>query len=326
MELKEKKKILGMNREEFYIFLRKYGIGVVMIFMIIILTIASPTFRTTGNVISILLQVSINGLLALGMVFVITAGGIDLSIGSMLALSSVIIGAVLDLTGNILLASMAAVAATTIFGFINGFLVAKLNMVPFVVTLATMCVIRGAAYVISGGYAQSLGNPQFRQIGAGKLFEIIPYPVIILIIFAILAFILLHMTKFGRHIYAVGGNIVAATESGINVFRVRTYSFIISGFCAGIAGVILTSRIGAAQPNIGVSYELDAIAACVVGGTSFLGGISTIPGVFMGIIILGLTYNGMNLIGISSFFQTITKGLLIIGAVMIDMFMSKRKR
>lgn len=325
MELKEKNKILGMNRAEFNIFMRRYGIGLVVISLILILTITSPTFRTIGNTISILLQVSLNGLLALGMVFVITAGGIDLSIGSMLALASVIIGVVLNLTGNILLACVAAVAATTFFGYLNGILVAKLDMIPFVVTLATMLVIRGVAYIISGGYAQSLGNTQFRLIGGGKLFGIIPYPIIVLIITAILAYILLHWTKFGRYIYAIGGNIDAATEAGINVSRIRTFSFIISGFCAGIAGIILTSRISAAQPNVGVGYELDAIAACVIGGTSFVGGIGTIPGTFMGIIILGLTYNGMNLIGISSFWQTITKGLLILGAVMLDTFMNKRR-
>ena len=325
MELKEKNKILGMKRDEFNIFMRSYGVGLVMIGLILILTIASPTFRTVGNVISILLQVSLNGLLALGMTFVITAGGIDLSIGSMLALASVVIGVVLNLTGNILLACVAAVAATTFFGYLNGILVGKLNMVPFVVTLATMLVIRGVAYIISGGYAQSLGNTQFRLIGGGKLFGIIPYPVIVLIIIAILAYILLHWTKFGRYIYAIGGNIDAATESGINVSCVRISSFIISGFCAGIAGIILTSRISAAQPNIGVGYELDAIAACVIGGTSFSGGIGTIPGTLMGVIILGLTYNGMNLIGISSFWQTITKGLLILGAVMLDTFMNKKK-
>jgi ribose/xylose/arabinose/galactoside ABC-type transport system permease subunit len=325
MELKEKNKILGINRDEFIIFMRRYGIGLAVLGLILILTIASPTFRTFRNTISILLQVSLNGLLALGMVFVITAGGIDLSIGSMLALTSVIIGAVLNSTGNILLACVTAVAATTFFGYLNGILVAKLDMIAFVVTLATMLVIRGVAYIISGGYAQSLGNAQFKLVGGGKLFGIIPYPIIILIIIAILAYVLLHWTKFGRYIYAIGGNIDAATKSGINVSRIRTFSFIISGFCASIAGIILTSRISAAQPNIGVGYELDAIAACVIGGTSFVGGIGTIPGTFMGVILLGLTYNGMNLLGISSFWQTITKGLLILGAVMLDKFMNKRK-
>jgi ribose/xylose/arabinose/galactoside ABC-type transport system permease subunit len=319
------KKILGMDQTELNIFARRYGISFVMIIMIVALAIVSPTFRTSGNVLSILLQVSMNGILALGMVFVITAGGIDLSIGSMLALTSVIIGVILNATGNIVLACCCAVAATTFFGFINGVLVAKFNMFPFVVTLATQLVIRGIAYIISGGYSQSLANDDFLKIGAGKLFGVIPFPVIILLVVATVSYVILHNTKLGRYIYAVGGNMNAATASGVNVFWTRTNSFIISGFCCGIAGIIMTSRISAAQPNIGVGYETDAIAACVIGGTSFAGGVATIPGTVVGIIIIGLIYNGMNLVGINSYWQTITKGLLIIGAVMIDMFMNKRR-
>ncbi|MEM1484537.1 ABC transporter permease [Oscillospiraceae bacterium PP1C4] len=325
MILQRKKMILGMDQLEFKLFMKKYGIGVVMLGMIALLSIVSPTFRTSGNVISILLQVSINGILALGMVFVITAGGIDLSIGSMLALTSVVIGTVLNATENILLACVAAVAATTLFGFSNGAIIAKFNMFPFVVTLASQLIIRGVAYIVSGGYSESLANIDFKKIGSGKLLNVIPYPIIFLIIVAVLAYIILHCTKFGRYIYAVGGNINAATAAGVNVFWTRTGSFIISGFCAGIAGIIMTSRISAAQPNIGVGYETDAIAACVIGGTSFSGGVATIPGTVMGIVIIGLIYNGMNLIGINSYWQTITKGLLIIGAVMLDMFINKRK-
>lgn len=319
------KKILGMDQNEFSIFSRRYGIGVVMVAMIILLAIISPTFRTSGNIISIMLQVSMNGILAMGMVFVITGGGIDLSIGSQLALTSVVVGTVLTKTGNIPLACLLAILCTTLFGFINGFLIAKFNMVPFVVTLATQLVIRGAAYVISGGYSASLANENYKTIGAGKLLGFIPYPVIILLFVSAIAFTYLHHTKFGRYVYAVGGNVNAAVASGVNVFwtRVRTYMF--SGVCCGIAGIIMTSRISAAQPNIGVGYETDAIAACVIGGTSFAGGVATIPGTFMGIIIIGLIYNGMNLVGISSYWQTITKGLLIIGAVMLDMFMNKKK-
>jgi len=318
------KKRFGMSEIEFNLFMRRYGIGFIMILMIIVLSIISPTFRTGNNVISILLQVSINGILALGMVFVITGGGIDLSIGSMLALTSVIIGVMLNSTGNILLACIVSVAVTTFFGLVNGVIIAKFKMFPFVVTLATQLVIRGTAYIISGGYSQSLANADFRQIGAGKLFGVIPYPVIMLAIVAVIAYVLLHWTRFGRYVYAVGGNKNAAIASGVNVFWTTAGTYIISGFCAGIAGIIMTSRISAAQPNIGVGYETDAIAACVIGGTSFAGGVSTIPGTVIGIIIIGLIYNGMNLVGISSYWQTITKGLLIIGAVMLDMAINKK--
>jgi ribose/xylose/arabinose/galactoside ABC-type transport system permease subunit len=318
-------KILGMNQAEFSIFTRRYGISFVMFIMIIGLAVVSPTFRTSGNVLSILLQVSINGILALGMVFVITAGGIDLSIGSMLALTSAMIGAILMRTGNIFLACACSILITTVFGFLNGLLVAKFKMFPFVVTLATQLVIRGIAYIVSGGYSQSLANDGFMKIGAGKVFGVIPIPVIMLLAVAVVSYIILHNTKLGRYIYAVGGNINAATASGVNVFWTQINSFVISGICCGIAGIIMTSRINAAQPNIGVGYETDAIAACVIGGTSFAGGVATIPGTVVGIIIIGLIYNGMNLIGISTYWQTITKGLLIIGAVMIDMFMNKRR-
>ena len=181
-----------------------------------------------------------------------------------------------------------AVAATTLFGFLNGILIAKFNMFPFVVTLATQLVIRGVAYIISGGYSASLANADFKNIGNGKLFSIIPIPVVILFAIAILAYIIMHWTHFGRYIYAVGGNMNSAIASGVNVFWTRTFSFTIMGFCAGVAGVIMTSRISAAQPNIGVGYETDAIAACVIGGTSFSGGIATIPGTMIGIVIIGI--------------------------------------
>ena len=325
MNTKPEKKILWMDQNDFSIFMKRYGIGVIMLAMIVLLAIVSPTFRTSGNIISILLQISINGILAFGMVFVITSGCVDLSIGSMLALTSVIVGTMLNATGNILLSCLVAVAVTTLFGFINGALIAGFDMFPFVVTLATQLVIRGVAYILSGGYSASLANQEFKEIGGGKLFDVIPYPVIILLIVAVIAYIIMHHTTFGRYVYAVGGNPNTARASGISVFWTITGAYIISGVCSGIAGAIMTSRISAAQPNIGVGYETDAIAACVIGGTSFNGGIATIPGTFMGIIIIGLIYNGMNLVGINSYWQTITKGLLIIAAVMLDKFMNKRK-
>jgi ribose/xylose/arabinose/galactoside ABC-type transport system permease subunit len=152
-----------------------------------------------------------------------------------------------------------------------------------------------------------------------------PYPVIILLVVFLISYTLLHWTKFGRYVYAVGGNINAATASGVNIFWTRTMTFVISGIFAGIAGILMTAKINAAQPNIGVGYETDAIAACVIGGASFAGGVSTIPGTLVGIVIIGLIYNGMNLIGVESYFQTIVKGLLIIGAVMLDMTINKKR-
>jgi ribose/xylose/arabinose/galactoside ABC-type transport system permease subunit len=318
---KQKLQIFGISKE---IFMKKYGILFVLILMIVLLSIVSPTFRTINNAVSILQQISTNGVLALGMVFVITAGGIDLSIGSLLALTSVIIGRVLNSDGSLLTAISLSIAMCAFFGFLNGYLTAKFNMFPFVVTLSTQLVIRGAAYIIARGKTVTLLNVHFRKIGLGRLGQLVPYSVLILLGVAVIAYILLHWTRFGRYIYAVGGNIHAATASGVNVLWIRIFSFVIMGVCAGISGVILTSRINAAQPNIGMGYETDAIAACVIGGTSFAGGVSTIPGTIIGIIIIGIIYNGMNLLKIDSYYQTVAKGVLIIGAVMLDMFINKR--
>ncbi|NLF27311.1 MAG: ABC transporter permease [Clostridiales bacterium] len=316
-----------MERRDYSAFMRKYGVGFVLLLMVVAMLVVSPVFRTWSNALSVLLQVAINGILALGMVFVITAGGIDLSIGSMLALAGSIVGVMLtqDPT-NIPAACLLAVAACTAFGLVNGVLVARFNMFPFVVTLSTQLVIRGLAYIVTGGYSLTLTSKPFRQIGGGKLFDVIPYPVIVFTLLAIFAFILLHKTKFGRYIYAVGGNMTAAIASGVNVFWTRVWSFVIMGFGAGIAGVIMASRISAGQPNIGTGYETDAIAACVIGGTSFSGGISTIPGTVIGVLIIGVIYNAMNLLRINTYWQTIAKGLLIIGAVMLDMLMTRRRK
>ena len=316
------KRILGMSRNEF---MKKYGIAGVLLLMIIFMCIASPTFRTAGNVISILQQVSVNGVLALGMVFVITSGCIDLSIGSMLALTSVIIGMVFDFSESIMLCVILSVIACCVFGFLNGALVAGFHMFPFVVTLSTQLVIRGVGYILCDGRTKTLTNKNFRQIGLGKIAGFIPNSILILLAVAFVAYLLMHWTKFGRYVYATGGNKNAAIASGVNVFWITVLTYVWMGFCAAVAGIVLTSRINASQANIGVGYETDAIAACVIGGTSFAGGVATIPGTLVGILIIGVIYNGMNLLSISSYLQTITKGLLIIGAVLLDMAMNKRR-
>lgn len=326
MERNDNKRILGMDQHDLSLFTRRYGIVFIMIAMFIALSLSTSSFLTLGNVTNVLSTVALNGVLAMGMVFVITAGGIDLSIGAMLALASTFIGIVLEYTGSIPLACIGAVGICTLFGLINGLLIAKFNMFPFVVTLASQLVIRGLGYVISGGYSFALARPNFTQIGLGKLYGLIPYPILILLAVTILSYLMMHWTKFGRYVYSVGGNINAAKASGVNVQWTQILTYVISGFCAGVAGIIMTARINAAQPNIGIGYETDAIAACVIGGTSFAGGISTIPGTLVGIIIIGLIYNGMNLIGVSSYWQTICKGLLIIGAVLIDNLINKRRK
>jgi len=301
----------------------QYGIGVVLVIMMIVIAFMEPRFLTLDNIINVATQISINGLLCYGLCICITTGGIDLTVGAQLALTSCIIGQTMTNWGwPAFMAILAGVAVATAFGFINGVLIAKFNMFPFVVTLSMQLVIRGLSQVITGGKAVMITNDWFAKIYSGKLLGI-PMPIIIFIIVTVLMYLMLHWTKFGRYIFAVGGNVNAAIASGVSRFWVLVGTYTISGLLAGLAAMIYTSKTGAAQSNIGVGYETDAIAAAVLGGTSFAGGIATIPGDVLGIFIIGLIYNGMNMIGVSSYFQSIVKGLIIIGAVMLDMVMNK---
>jgi len=319
----KREKILGMDQTDFTLFMRRYGIGLVLVAMCVFLTIASPNFTKPSNLLSILNSVAVNGCIAFGMCVVITGGGIDLSVGSMLALGSVMIGKMLDTTGNNLTACLVCIAICTFFGLINGVLLARFDLFPFVVTLATQLSIRGVGYLISGGYSEGLSNVTFTDIGIGKSFGI-PNAVFFLTAILIITYILMHQTKFGRYDYAIGGNKAAAIASGVPVFWTTVGTYVFSGFCTGVAAVLMSARINAAQPNIGIGYETDAIAACVIGGTSFAGGISTIPGCMIGILMIGVIYNGMNLLGVSSYWQTILKGLLILLALLLDRFMNKK--
>jgi ribose/xylose/arabinose/galactoside ABC-type transport system permease subunit len=307
-------------------FTRKYGILLILVSMIVFLLSASPTFRTTQNAINVLNQISINGIIAVGMTFVIIGGGIDLSIGSMIAIASVVTGAVLTANpNNVVLAVILSILACGVVGLFNGFFIAKFEMFPFVVTLGTQLIARGVAYVISDGKSYVLESEAFKEIGQGKLFGVIPYSVLILAVVILIGYILLSRMKFGQYLYAVGGNVFTANASGVNVFLNKVMTYMMMGLITGIAGVILTSRVNAGQPSIGSGYELDAIAAVVIGGGSLNGGVGTIPGTVIGILMIGVINNGMNLMGVSSFYQQIVKGLIILGAVLLDITISRRK-
>ena len=313
------------NQDRIRALLGQYGIGIVLIIMMVVIAIMEPRFLTPGNIINVATQISINGLLCYGLCLAITTGGIDLTVGAQLALTSCIIGTTMGKLGwPAFLCVLAGIAVATAFGFLDGLLIAKFNMFPFVVTLSMQLVIRGLSQVITGGQAIMLTNEWFTGIYSNKLLGI-PMPIIIFIVVTIIMYLMLHWTKFGRYIFAVGGNVNAAIASGVSRFWVIVGVYTISGVLAGIASMIYTSKTGAAQSNIGVGYETDAIAAAVLGGTSFAGGIATIPGCVLGIFIIGLIYNGMNMIGVSSYYQSIVKGLIIIGAVMLDMVMNKNK-
>ena len=304
--------------------LGKYGIGIVLLFLMLIIGILEPSFRTGTNFLNVATQVSINGLISFGMCLVITTGGIDLSVGAQLALVSCVLGQLITKQGmNALLAIIIAVLVSTFLGFLNGILISRFHMFPFVVTLSSQLIIRGLAQIISGGQSIPLQSTFITDVYNMKLLGI-PFPILYLTVATVAAYLILHWTKLGRYIFAVGGNENAAIASGVNHYWVKTTVYMISGLMAGLAGVIMAAKTGSAQSNIGVGYETDAIAACVIGGTSFAGGEATIPGVLMGIFIIGFIYNGMNLIGIQSYFQPMTKGMGIILAVLLDMFMKRK--
>lgn len=294
-------------------FAKKYGIFIVLIVMWIILLCVSPTFRTVDNAVNILRQVSVNGIIAIGMTFVIMTGGIDLTVGSLIAVSGVVAGSILVKNPDqVIMAIAAALLACGLFGAMNGFFVAYMKVPAFVATLAGMTIGRGFAYVYSDGKPYTLSSPGFSVIGKGSV------PIIIFLIIALLSHILLSRMKFGRYIYATGGNIKAADTSGVKVKSVLLRVYILGGVLAGIAGVVLSSRTNSGQPAVGVGYETDAIAAAVIGGTSMTGGIGTIGGTLIGILIIGTLNNGLNLLDVSSYYQQIIKGLIILGAVCFD--------
>ena len=274
-----------------------------------------------NNLLNLLRQASVNALIAFGMTFVILTAGIDLSVGSILAFTGAII-AMMILNGTpAWLAGFIGLMLGAVLGAINGLFITWGRVTPFIATLATMTIWRGATYVFTGGNPVTGGKTNtsffFQFIGQGYLFGI-PFPVIITLIAFIICYILLHKTAFGRKIFALGGNEKAAFVAGVKTKKLLIIIYTISGLLAALAGFILTSRLGSAQPDAGMSYEMDAIASTVIGGASLMGGKGRMSGTLVGALLIASLSNGMNLLGINSFYQQIVKGVVILIAVMID--------
>jgi len=299
--------------------LSKYGIFMALIFLIILFGALRPeTFFTLTNMMIILRQISINGILAIGMAYVIITGGIDLSVGSILAFSAIVAANFAHPGGHsIMIVILVALFVGAILGAINGVVIAAGNIPPFIVTLGMMTVARGLTQLSNGGRPVNNLDPTFNYIGGGSIFGI-PIPVIIFIFIIGIAWFLLNKTKFGRYALAVGGNRATAEVSGINTKKIIALTYILSGVLAGISGMILTSRVQSALVGAGMGYELDAIAGAVIGGTSMSGGKGTIGGTVIGVLIIGILSNGLDLTGISSYYQQIIKGIIIVAAVLFD--------
>ena len=299
------------------------GLVVFIALMVIVMAIVSPVFLTKENLINILRQVSLNGILAVGLTFVILTGGIDLSVGSLVAVTGVIVGSMLINGYSPLEAVVAGVAISVLFGVFNGVMIAYCGLPPFIATLAGQTIGRGFALVFSDGKPYAVTDKAFLAIGKGSALGI-PIPIWILFVVCVTAAIVLNKTTYGRHVYAFGGNRNATKLSGVKTRFVELIVYVISALMAGIVGVILAARISSGQPTAGTGYELDAIAAVAIGGTSMSGGIGTLSGTILGFIIIGVLSNSLTLLNVSSFYQQIVKGAIILIAVLMDM-RSKRK-
>lgn len=299
--------------------LSRYGIVLALLLLCAAMSWLSPHFLTASNLSNVMLQISINGILAIGMTFVILAAGVDLSVGSVMAFAGMVAAglassAATQGAGWGIAAGLAAGAAC---GAANGLAVAFLRLPSFVVTLGMLSAARGMVQIWNDGMAVSGLGPAFVFIGQGR-FAGLPMPVWIFLGLLALAWLVLGHTRFGRHVHAVGGNEKSARTSGIATRKVQLAVYTVCGLCAGLAGIVLTARTTSALTQAGMGYELDAIAAVVIGGTSLSGGIGGVAGTLFGALIIGVINNGLDLLGVSSYYQQVIKGVVIVAAVLLD--------
>ncbi|WP_372714793.1 ribose ABC transporter permease [Ilyobacter sp.] len=287
----------------------------------VLVSFMNPRFLSAPNMLNVLRQTSINAIISAGMTFVILTGGIDLSVGSILAFCGAISASLLASGQNAFVAVVVSLVVGGILGMLSGMFISYGKLQAFITTLVTMTLMRGATLVFTGGKPISIGfgsnTSLFGSIGAGSILGI-PTPIYIMAVVYGVSYYVLNHTKFGRYVYAVGGNEEATKLSGINVDRVKTKVYAISGVLSALAGIVVTARLFSAQPTAGSGYELDAIAAVVLGGTSLAGGIGRITGTITGALIIGVLGNALNLLNVSSYYQLMIKALVILAAVLMD--------
>jgi len=290
---------------------------IILLIMIAVLSVLSPSFFQVKNLLNVVRQVSIISIIAMGATMLIITNGIDLGAGSVVALVGVVSATYGHTDGSFLVAVAAGLFAGAVTGYINGAISAYGKIPPFIATLGMFTAARGIALIFSDGRPITNLSPAFDFIGGGYILGV-PVPIYIMLTAAIITHILLQHTKFGKHIYAIGGNIQAAIVSGINVDRTLVIAYTFAGLMSGLGGIVLASRLSAGQPTAGVGFELDAIASAVIGGTSFTGGVGTIFGTIVGALIIGVLNNGLDLLNVSAYYQQVLKGMIIVGAVLLD--------
>lgn len=306
-------------------FKQNWGILAALLIMCLFFSVFGNNFLTQTNVVNLLRTCATNCYLAIGVQMAIILAGIDLTGGALAALTGVVCVMTFENAGlPIWVGIVVGVLIGVVVGMANGVIITYTGIHPFVVTLAMQSICRGGAYLLANGSPVTTTNRSFSSFGSGSL-GVVPLPVVYMTIFLILDFFLLNKTRTGRHIYAVGGNETSARFSGININKIKILVWTISGAMAGFCGVVLAARLSSGQPSTGEGYETDAIAAAVLGGTSFFGGTGTVGGLIIGVLIIGLISNGLNLMHVNSYWQYVLKGVIIIAAVYVDMLKQKRQ-
>ena len=303
---------------------RRFGTLIGLVVLCAVLWALTPHFLTVSNLLNIAQQTSINAIVAVGMTFVILSGGIDLSVGSIVAVAGVVLGTLLHQGQPLPIALVASLAVGVACGAANGALVSWGRLPPFIVTLGMMSIARGVALVVTEARPVSGFEAGLRSLATGSV-AFIPAPVVVMILVYVVAHLVLTRTTFGRYVYAIGGNEEATRLSGVNVRGQKTAVYAVSGLTSAVAAILLTARLNSAQPIAGMMYELDAIAATVIGGTSLMGGEGSLGGTLVGALIMGVLRNGLNLLGVSSFLQQIVIGAVIVGAVLVDTVLKRHR-
>jgi ribose transport system permease protein len=299
---------------------------IALLILFLFFSIVSPFFLSANNLFTMMMQTTTTMIIGIGTTFVIVAGAIDLSVGPVLAMCSVIVASMLANNSPIWFCCLTGLVFGLILGFINGILVTKMRLPPFVATIGSQMAIRGLALVITDSRAVYISKrPEFRLLAQGRLFNLIQYPILVVVVLAAGSAFILRKTVIGRHVYAIGSNEEAARLSGLHTHRIRIFTYVFCAAMASIAGILVTSRVNSGQPSIGVMYEADAIAACVIGGASMSGGHGGIIGTILGALIIGTLSNGLNLINISTNWQTVATGVVLIIAVFLDILRQKRR-
>lgn len=303
--------------------MRQLTLVIVLLIQIVLFANLSENFLTSSNLINVLRQISVTAVSAVGMFMIILLGDIDLSVGSMYAFIGVLSALIFRATQNSIITILAGLAIGTAIGFMSGFITAKGKIPAFVTTLSIMSICRGLAFILTNGTPIGVVSPKFTVLGSGYVFSTIPIPVIIMIIAFIIGFFLIGYTRFGRYVYASGGNEQAARWSGIKTDKVRILVFTISGFLCGASALILAGRLGGGLPGAGNGAELDVITTVILGGTSLSGGKGKLWGVITGVVVIGVLNNGLTMLNVSSYWQQVVKGIIILIAVLLDMKATK---